>query len=228
MKRATFIVAAVLLALASAARADFVFNSGFPNGVAIPDGPMTGWADTRTLSGLPTGPITDVRVGLNLSGSWNGDLYAYLVHDNTAAVLLNRVGMGNGGAYNASGYGASGMNVILSDAGLLNIHDVSLPVSGETYQPDGRNISPLSSVSLFSVTTPTALLSAFNGGSANGNWTLFIADVSGGDQSAVQSWSLEIAAVPEPASVVEGGVAVLFLGGVMGLYRRHRTRTGTT
>jgi hypothetical protein len=30
---------------------------------------------------------------------------------------------------------------------------------------------------------------------------------------------LDIASVPEPASLVEGSVAVLFLGGVIGLYR---------
>jgi hypothetical protein len=30
---------------------------------------------------------------------------------------------------------------------------------------------------------------------------------------------LDIASVPEPASLVEGSVAVLFLGGTIGLYR---------
>ena len=38
--------------------------------------------------------------------------------------------------------------------------------------------------------------------------------------STVTSWGLEIAAVPEPASLIEGSVAVLFLGGVVWLYRR--------
>ena len=65
---------------------------------------------------------------------------------------------------------------------------------------------------------PTALLSSFNGLNANGNWTLYIADVSGGSVSTLTSWTLEIAAVPEPGSLVEGAVAVLFLGGI-GLYR---------
>jgi hypothetical protein len=48
---------------------------------------------------LPAGPtITDVNVGLQLSGGWNGDLYAYLVHSSGFAVLLNRVGRGTGNA----------------------------------------------------------------------------------------------------------------------------------
>jgi subtilisin-like proprotein convertase family protein len=65
------------------------------------------------------------------------------------------------------------------------------------------------------------MLSSFNGQSAQGSWTLFIADVSHGDQSTLQDWTLnlEIAAVPEPASLVEGSVAVLFLGGLVGFYR---------
>jgi hypothetical protein len=35
----------------------------------------------------------------------------------------------------------------------------------------------------------------------------------------VNGWGLDIAAVPEPGSIVEGSIAVLFLGGVVGLYR---------
>ena len=110
------------------------------------------------------------------------------------------------------------MNVTLDDAAALNIHSRERARAG-SYQPDGRNISPLSSGALFDSTSPTALLSSFNGLNANGNWTLFIADVSGGDVSTVTSWGLDIAAVPEPASLIEGSVAVLFLGGVIGLYR---------
>jgi subtilisin-like proprotein convertase family protein len=216
MTKTTLIIAGLLLALARSAQADFVatYNTGFQNGGAIPDGSMTGWSDTRNLVGAPNS-IGDVSVTLNLSGGWNGDLYAYLVHNSGFAVLLNRVG--RTGA-NEPGYGAAGMNVTLDDTAALNIHSVPMPGTG-TYQADGRNISPLSSRSLFDLTSPTALLRSFNGLNANGNWTLFLADVSGGDVSTVTSWGLDIAAVPEPASLIEGGVAMLFLGGVIGLYR---------
>ena len=209
-------IAVGLLALARPAQADFVqtYNTGFQNGGVIPDGSLTGWSDTRNLVGAPAG-IKDVSVTLNLSGGWNGDLYAYLVHSSGFAVLLNRVGSTAG---NDAGYGASVMNVTLNDAAVLNIHNVGAPGAGP-YQPDGRNISPLSSGSVFDGTTPTALLSSFYGLNANGNWTLFVADVSGGDVSTVTSWGLDIAAVPEPGSLIEGAVAVLFLGGVVGLYR---------
>jgi subtilisin-like proprotein convertase family protein len=220
MKRIALVTTVALFALVQAAQADFTlnFSSGFQNGGVIPDGSMTGWSDTRALSGY-AGTISSVSVGLNLSGGWNGDLYAYLVHDTGFAVLLNRVGRT---ADKPSGYSTAGMNVMLSDAiGLGNIHSVALPASGGTYQIDGRNISPLSSGALFDTTDPANMLSSFAGGSANGAWTLFIADVSGGDVSTLQDWTLDVtlAAVPEPASLIEGTVAALFLGGIVSLYR---------
>jgi subtilisin-like proprotein convertase family protein len=225
MKKAMLVRAIAVLAVAHSAQADFVatYNTGFQNDGLIPDGSLAGWSDTRAVSTTP-GQISDVSVTLNLSGGWNGDLYAYLVHDTGFAVLLNRVGRSSGSSV---GYGDAGMSVVLNDAGANgNIHwygGGGAPSGG--YAPDGRNISPLSSGALFSSTSPTALLSSFGGLNVNGNWTLFIADVSVGDQTAVTSWGLEIAAVPEPASLIEGSVAVLFLGGMIGLYRR-RQREG--
>jgi subtilisin-like proprotein convertase family protein len=221
MKKAAFVIVLLLLALARPAQADFVqtFNTGFQNGGVIPDGSLTGWSDTVNVSvpGTSLNQMTDVSVTLNLSGGWNGDLYAYLVHNSGFAVLLNRVGRGTG---DAPGYGNAGMNVVLNDAGGVNIHSYGgAGVPTGTYAPDGRNIDPLSLPATFSATLPTALLSSFNGLNGNGSWTLFIADVSGGDVSKLTSWGLDIAAVPEPASLVEGSVAVLFLGGVICVYR---------
>src|ERR1017187_38850 len=172
MKKATFVTAVLLLALARSVQADFVqtFNTGFQNGGVIPDGSFTGWSDTHNLAGAPSS-IADVSVSLNLSGGWNGDLYAYLVHSSGFAVLLNRVGRETG---NTPGYGTAGMNVTFNDAGLANIHSVSAPVSGGIYRPDGLNINPLSSPATFSGTTPSTPLSSFNGVDPNGSWTLFI------------------------------------------------------
>ncbi len=222
MKKAILVVAITVLALAQSSRADFIdtFNI-FPQGNAIPDGNLAGWSDTRTV-GFQPGDTTKVTVGLNLNGAYNGDLYAYLVHSSGFAVLLNRVGRGTGPGDSEPGFSTSGMNVFLaSDAMGANIHDVSSPASGGTFQADGRNISPLASVGSFDSGFPIAALSSFtqNGDNAAGNWTLFIADVAAGDTHTINSWTLEIAAVPEPASWLEGAIAVLFLGGVIGLYR---------
>jgi subtilisin-like proprotein convertase family protein len=229
MKRTTLMMAVLLLALARPAQADFVrtFSTGFQNGGVIPDGRLTGWSDTRNVVGAPAGTITDVSVTLNLSGGWNGDLYAYLVHNSGFAVLLNRVGRSG---TSGPGYGSTPMNVRLDDAGALgDIHTYGggaltppgvSPTLATSYQPDGRNVDPLTGN--LSTAARTALLSSFNGLNTSGGWTLFIADVSGGDVSTLNSWTLgitEIAAVPEPASLIEGSMAVLFLGGVIGLYR---------
>ena len=180
--------------------------------------------DTRTLSGV-SGAIADVSVTLNLSGGWNGDLYAYVVHNDGFAVLLNRVGRGTA---NPPGYGDSGMSVVFNEAAAGgDIHwygGMGEPVGN--YLPDGRYILPKSEVGVFDVTTRTALLSSFVGLDPNGKWTLFVADASGGDQSTVTKWGLAIrlASVPEPASLVEGTLAALFLGGAIVLYRLKRPR----
>ncbi len=219
MKKVCLSLSVLLLALACPVRADMVIYSGsFNVGGVIPDGSLVGFANSQTLSGLSSAPISDVNVTLNLSGGWNGDLYAYLVHESGFAVLLNRVGAASG---NNTGYGNAGMNVLLSDGGALgDIHTyggAGVP-TGE-YAPDGRYVDPRSSGATIGGTLRTALLSSFNGGNANGTWTLYLADVSGGDQSTLNSWGLEIAAVPEPRSLVEGTIAALFLGGVIGFYR---------
>jgi len=220
MKKGMIAIVALLVAFAPLARADIIIydNSATPfAGGVIPDGDLVGTAFAQTLSGLPAVPITDVNVSLDLSGGWNGDLYAYLTHGSGFAVLLNRVGRGDS-PYTSAGFSTAGMNVTLSDGG-TDIHWVASP-SGTGYAPDGRNISPLASTTTFSSTSPSALLSSFNGENANGTWTLYLADVSGGYQSTLNGWSLEIAAVPEPASLIEGTVAVLLLGGIVWLYRR--------
>src|ERR1019366_9393677 len=82
-----------------------------------------------------------------------------------------------------------------------------------TWAPDGRNIDPQSSGSVFDAASPTADLSVFNNTSANGAWTLFIADLSGGGQSTLVSWGLTVVTVPEPQTwtLLGGSLAALWL-----------------
>src|SRR5215471_16470797 len=106
---------AVLAALLQPAFADFyttTFNSGFANGGVIPDGSLVGVQDTRTLSGITFSSITDVDVRLTISGSWNGDLYGYLVHSSGFTILLNRVGRSSSSSF---GYGDGGFSVTFDD-----------------------------------------------------------------------------------------------------------------
>ena len=57
----------------------------------------------------------------------------------------------------------------------------------------------------------SAFLGAFNGLDPNGTWTLFVADVSGGDVSTLVSWELEITAVPEPTTWALGILGGMWL-----------------
>jgi subtilisin-like proprotein convertase family protein len=189
-----------LVFLAGASRASIVVSQSVNQ--LVPDGSPTGLASTITLSGQDAA-VADITVNLNVTGSWNGDLYAFLVHDNGFAVLLNRVGAVPTDIF---GYGDSGMNVSFNDnAANGNIHyyqQVTVPAAGAqltgTWAPDGRNVSPYS---VTGAEASTAMLSSFNGLAVDGRWTLFVADVSGGNLNYLTSWGMAIDSstpVPEP------------------------------
>jgi hypothetical protein len=232
MKKLLLAVSISGLAAASAL-ADFsaTFNSGFQDGGAVPDGSTIPFSDTRILN-LPFNTIEDVNVRLNISGGWNGDLYAYLTHGSGFTVLLNRVGRSGTSSF---GYGDAGLNVTFDDQATqsADIHfyqtvvgfNNSMIQGATAWRPDGRNVSPLSSGATLAAAARTALLGGFHQTEAPGSWTLVVADLSGGAQHTVTSWGLDIVeAVPEPASIVEGSLAALFLGGVVWFYRARKPR----
>jgi len=131
-------------------------------------------------------------------------------------VLINRTGVTSA---NSFGYSDAGFNVTFDDSAANNIHlyqTISNPGGGVltgTWQPDGENIDPQSPAADFP-TTPTTPLASFDGSNPNGTWTLFLSDVSAGNQSTVVSWGLNITATPEPSTLALaaiGGLAVLML-----------------
>jgi subtilisin-like proprotein convertase family protein len=206
------------LLLTGVTQGQVVTNSSFTSvNTLIPDGNPTGLASSTNWSGV-SGPIASVTVTLDITGGFNGDLYAYLAGPAGGfAVLLNRSGLTGS---NPFGYSDTGFNITLSD-GAVNIHNYQLSTpsfngSGQllgTWAPDGRNIDPQAAGSLFDSTTPTADLSSFTGNSANGAWTLFIADLSSGGQATLVSWGLTVVTVPEPQTwiLLAGGVGALLV-----------------
>ena len=186
-----------------------VNGSGTSLNQTIYDATPSGVSSSLQVSG-ELGSLTSVAVTLNVSGGFNGDLYAYLSYNGTLVTLLNRVGTGSGNAIqSAYGFSTAGFNnVTLSDAGTGgNIHDMQTPGSAVSYAADGGS------------------LSLFNGTDPNGTWTLFFADLSGGNVSTLNGWSLDITAVPEPVNVALGIFAIAAAG--IGLsrwyFRKHQS-----
>lgn len=134
--------------------------------------------------------ITGVSVSFATSGGYNGDIYAYLSNGSTLVQLVNQI---------TGAPGTSGFNVTLA-GGTANPIQTATGTAGQV----------LSGVTF----TAAQNLSAFNGIDPNGSWTLFFADLSAGDTSTLNSFSVsfETSAVPEPANLALSLFGVVFIG----------------
>ena len=133
--------------------------------------------------------VLGVSIGFNITGGYNGDLYAYLVAPNgTVVMLLNQPGNPAYGSP-ASGFGNGTANSFqLTDTGASNIQGVD----GTPWQALTGSYQAAETLNNF-VTSGT---------SANGNWTLFFADMSsGGGTSYLNDWTLNLTVVPEPVTL---------------------------
>jgi subtilisin-like proprotein convertase family protein len=182
-----------------------VLNFGGSPARAIPDNDPTGLAFAFTAT-TPLTPIESVVVTLNISGGFNGDLYAYLTRGSEQAILLNRVGVTG---VDVNGYPDAGMNVSLSSGVFPDIHQYRVTLGGAgiptgTWSADGR-LDPVSA-------TRNNTLDVFTGTNPNGDWTLFVSDVSAGSIATLNAWSVDITVVPEPIGIALLVFASLFAG----------------
>ena len=218
MKAAT-IVLFTLLAVRPI-QAAVVFYSQSVN-ASIPDDASTGMARQITVTEM--GMVNSVEVSLSISAvsggsAFLGDLYIYLEHDTGISVLLNRPGRRIGESF---GYDDNqGLNVTFSDTGSGDIHNYRSVLSGNdttplvgtlagSWKPDGRTTDPAFVLASDSSSTSLSLL---NGLPSQGEWRLFVADVSGGAAHQLNNWSitLDVTAVPEPRVwTVVSGLALL-------------------
>lgn len=195
-------------------------------GVTIPDGSDLGVIDTINVSFNKGHTVAGLRVTLDISGGYNGDLFAYLYHESGQnvgfSVLLNRPGRTTS---DPDGYPDTGFKITFDDSAPADIHLYRLTVNpfGDiltgVWQPDGRSVSPYS---VFETSERSAFLSSFLGHDPRGAWTLFVADVSPVGVSTLNSWSIEIVAAPEP-----GSLACAAVMGMTALMWQLRRRTHT-
>lgn len=188
-----------------AAATAITHNSNWTGTLPVPDNSAVGASNTLAIvtTGLTT--IESVVVSVRFEGGWNGDLYAYLVHNGELAILLNRPGRSLG---NDPGTGSTNLIALFDDLAAGDVH-TALPDTGNAagvFQPDGRLIDPLQSLD----TTPrTNFLAGFKGMDVNGDWTLFIADQGAGDTATLTGWTLSVTVVPEPSVGMLAGLATL-------------------
>ena len=218
-------VAVVFLGIATAPAQTVAGESGLA--VNIPDNDASGILRTVDVTGLADNTAYQITASLDLSGTglggYGGDIYAYLSHQSddgtyTMCVLLNRIGRDS---LNSSGYSDNSINITLDDSALQDVHQsgqISALIG--TWQPDGRDLSPFDSITSSPRTTT---LDSLGLSDPNGTWNLFIADVQAGGTMQLDSWSVDITPIPEPAPLALAGAGSLILFSLNHL-RRSRIR----
>lgn len=189
----------------------------------IPDGNANGTNSTITVSGI-IGNIQSLTVSLDVTNGWNGDLYAYLAGPAGGfAVLLNRTGVDGTDPF---GYGDGGFNVTFtSDATNIHFYQNFSPTFSGTaltgfWGVDGREIDPGTNGAVLAAAPITATLDSFLNSDPNGEWLLFIADMSTEFESQWNGWGLTIVTVPEP-----GTISLLAVGAIgAGMFLRRKNR----
>ena len=188
---------------------------------AIPDNDPSGIARSFKTSGLMVGIPYDLTVRLSVEGSefgaFNGDYYAYLLHETPSgsefrlAVLMNRVGSSSS---SPNGYSDSGFQLTFSDSALQDIHQYRVSLGGApsglvsgTWQPDGRRVDPSAALDTSPRAAPLIPLGQID---PNGQWTLFVADMEAGGTAKLTGWEVRaLAVIPEPSALSMLGTGLL-------------------
>jgi len=196
------VVTAAIILGGSVAEATIAFTQTSPNNYSaagsslsqvIPDNNYSGVAYALSF-GFSGVTIRDISVMLNISGGYNGDIYAYLSHGSEIAYLLAANPAVSGSGFNITFVEGTGSPIPTGGSGVLT----------GSYNP------AIDFATTFNTTDP------------NGAWTLFLADLSPGDTSTLNSFGVNVTGVPEPVNVALGafGVLLLAIGGVRRVGRK--------
>ncbi|MCA9971721.1 MAG: hypothetical protein KC425_15960 [Anaerolineales bacterium] len=137
---------------------------GLPNGTA---------SISSNISVSGSGTIADVNVSVDMDHVWVGDLIFSVSHLGSSATIIDRPGVP------ASTYGCSG-------------DDILATLDDEAASPVESQCAG-STPTINGTFTPNQALSAFDGGSGNGTWTLTVQDAyTAADAGTLNGWSVEI------------------------------------
>lgn len=166
---------------------------------------------STAVTGIDASKQYYVSLSLNIEGTptaFNGDYLATLIRssDSKTVTLFNRVGSIDGG----NGYSDNGMNITLRDTSPINIQTYGTQVQ----VPAGTQLTG-------TYASRNAALTQFTTGTQNGNWNLFLYDMSDGGTGKLVSSTLTFTVVPEPATI--GLVSALGLLG-FAAYRRNSAK----
>ncbi|TGE20403.1 hypothetical protein E5K00_20620 [Hymenobacter aquaticus] len=176
------------IAVATNSTAGSISGTQAPN-VAIPDNSLTGASSTITLSGAPAtatiSAASTVRVTLNITHTYAGDVDVYLVGPGDAGTLELTTDNGSGG----DNY----TNTVLVTGATGAITAGTAPFTG-TYAPEGTTATApgLASGTGTPAGTYTLPATALNGAAINGDWKLYVYDDASGDTGTLVNWSLSI------------------------------------
>ena len=183
--------AAAVMLFATTASADPFTYVSTDTPLAVPPAGTSG-TTTSTLVVGPAGIITDLNVTVDITHTFTGDLDIFLKHVDTGTEVL---------LFDQHGGAGNDIGATFDDEAATAISLGAPPYAG-SFRPDNP-------------------LSAFDGESTAGTWTLRIVDNFGGDSGTLHSWSIHgdarATTVPEPACM-----ALLVIGAAGVLVRRRR------
>jgi subtilisin-like proprotein convertase family protein len=140
----------------------------------IPDNNVAGVTVTQSV--VDTQVLTDLNVQVIGSHTWVGDLIFTLTHGATSVTFIDRPGVPASGA----GCSANDFSVILDD-------EAGTPV---------ENMCNATPPALSGSATPNNPLTAFDGQSVAGTWSLNVSDRAGADTGTLTTWCLISTPVP--------------------------------
>jgi subtilisin-like proprotein convertase family protein len=146
-------------------------GTGCPEALVDASTPAVHGVATSSFTVSGCGTIDDVNVGLSINHTYVGDLLISLKSpNNTIVTLVNSPVQGNDDC------AGNNLGVLLDNLGSANVDDQCTA----------------SNPSIFGLFQPSQPLSAFNGGTGNGTWTLKVEDVFPADTGTLNDWSLQL------------------------------------